>query len=689
MRYFFTLFIFCLLSSNYSFAFTVSGTIKEKNGKPLPYASVLIKGTAQGTTANSKGFYSIQLNDGVYTLVCQHVGHKAFEQKITINHANATLDFELEPQEYNLSAVVVKANREDPAYAIIRNAIKKREEHLNENKKFQCEVYLKGQLQLRNYPKNFFGQKVDFEDGDTSKRKMIFLSETVARYSVEKPNDAKVEVLSTRVSGNSDGFGFSSPNIISLYQNIVSIGRGLNPRGFISPIGNNALNYYQYKFEGTFFENGKEISRIKVIPKRRYEPLFSGYISIIENEWRIYSTQLYLLKEQQMQLLDTLHIEQLYVPLKDTWVIKQQVVYPAGKIFGFDFFGSFVQVYNQFNIEPAFKKKFFDNTLIKFLDSSNKKPAAYWDSVRPIPLLDNEAKDYKKKDSLEQARKDPHYLDSLDKIRNKITFSKLFFTGQNFNNEKNKSSISINPLIVAVGIYYNPAEGRVTKFGINYFKRYEGRQSLSIKPSFRYGYTRKNFNPMVDVAYNFGTKYTHLLDLSAGSDVFQFNNANPISEINNTLSSYYWQHNYLKSYMANFVKASYTAGLGGGVSVRVALNYQQRTPMDNVIDSLKGKAFTPNYPTEQLTANIQEHKALSATLSITWRPGAKYIEFPDRKISIGSKYPTLNASITKGIKGALGSAVDYTKWKFTINDNLNLKLGGRISYQVELGGFIK
>jgi hypothetical protein len=35
-------------------------------------------------------------------------------------------------------------------------------------------VYLKGQLQLRNYPKKFMGQTVDFEDGDTSKKKMLF-----------------------------------------------------------------------------------------------------------------------------------------------------------------------------------------------------------------------------------------------------------------------------------------------------------------------------------------------------------------------------------------------------------------------------------------------------------------------------------------------------------------------------------
>jgi hypothetical protein len=42
------------------------------------------------------------------------------------------------------------------------------------------------------------GEKVDFEDGDTSKKKMIFLSETIAKYYVDYPKHTKVEVVSTK-----------------------------------------------------------------------------------------------------------------------------------------------------------------------------------------------------------------------------------------------------------------------------------------------------------------------------------------------------------------------------------------------------------------------------------------------------------------------------------------------------------
>ncbi|MCC6635582.1 MAG: carboxypeptidase-like regulatory domain-containing protein [Chitinophagales bacterium] len=46
------LFAFAIISLN-GYCFTLTGTVKEKGGASLPYASVLIKGTSRGTTANS------------------------------------------------------------------------------------------------------------------------------------------------------------------------------------------------------------------------------------------------------------------------------------------------------------------------------------------------------------------------------------------------------------------------------------------------------------------------------------------------------------------------------------------------------------------------------------------------------------------------------------------------------------
>ncbi len=681
MRIFLLLTCLLLIKSS-SFAGKVYGHITDNKSLPLSFSSVTIKGTLQGTTANNAGNFSIQLAEGEYTFVVQHIGYKTVEKKIVVGKQDVELNFELIEQQYELGNVIVK-NGEDPAYAIIRNAIKKRKFYETEIKKFETEVYIKGQLKMRNYPKKFMGKDVDFEDGDTSKRKMVFLSETVAKYSVDEPQ-RKVEVVSTKVSGDKDAFGFSSPQIFSFYQNNISLGN-LNPRGFISPISNNALNYYRYKFEGTFFENNQMINRIKVIPRRKYEPLFNGYINIIENEWRIQSVQLVLYKENQMQLVDTLTIEQLYVPFKNVWIVKQQTISPAIKLLGFDMVGNFVQVYDKFNLSPVFAKGFFDNTILKFDDSSNKKPVTYWDSIRPVPLLQEEVKDYRKKDSLEQVRKDPHYLDSLDRKRNKPSIVALIATGQTFTKEKKKSSLQLTPLLDAIN--FNTVEGAVIDFAPQYEKRFSDarRNRITITPNFRYGFSNRHFNADLKTGYVFGKKYFNRITVSGGKKVFQFDNNNPISPQLNSYSTLEYEHNYMKIYEAAFGRINYTKELGSGFTAGADVQYQDRFALQNTTTTkwrdFKDRSFTPNF-------TFTPHQALIASVNIRWRPGSQYVEFPNRKINIGSKYPTFNLTYIQGIKGALGSDVNYSKWRFEINDNLNMKLFGSFNYHITFGGFI-
>ncbi|WP_207493044.1 DUF5686 and carboxypeptidase regulatory-like domain-containing protein [Aridibaculum aurantiacum] len=666
----------------FSFAGKISGKITDQNNQPLSFSSILVKGTLKGTSANVKGEYSIMLDPGTYTLVAQHVGYRSLEKTVTVTNSDQQVDFALPEQQYDLGNVVVKQG-EDPAYEIIRNTIKKKPDYENEIKKYQAEVYAKGQLKVRDHPNKFMGQKVDFEDGDTSKKKVLFLSETVAKLSVDG-NKQKIEVLSTKVSGNSDAFGFSGPQVFSFYQDNIMLGN-LNPRGFISPIAIGALNFYNYKLEGTFFENNQMINRIRVAPKRKYEPLFNGYINIIENEWRVHSVQLILYKENQMQFVDTLRIEQLYVPAGNVWTIKQQTIYPAIKMFGFDMHGYFLQVYDDFNLNPVFAKGFFDNTILKYNDSSNKKPASYWDTARPVPLLEEEVKDYQKKDSLEVARQDPKYLDSLDRKRNQPNVMGLITTGQTFGKEKQLLTVSVDALLDIVN--YNTMEGAVINFAPQIVKRFSktGRKRLAIIPSIRYGFSNQRFNSHLTTAYTFGKKYSSTVSLSGGRRVYQFDNNNPILPRTNTISTLYYERNYLKLYEAAYMRAAYSAGIGEGFTIGANVQFQDRSQMVNTTDykwrDLEDRFFTPNLP-------LPRHQALQATFSVTWQPGARYIEMPDRKINIGSRYPTLSFAYTHGIKGLAGSDVDFSRWQFVVNDDINLKLLGRLSYRATAGGFI-
>jgi Family of unknown function (DUF5686)/CarboxypepD_reg-like domain len=686
----------CFLNYTIVQAARITGKITDEKGQALAYASILVKGTTHGTTANKDGNYFLQLDPGTYAIVAQYVGYNRQEKTVTLSADDVHLDFQLSLQQLSLKEVVVRPGGEDPAYEIIRNAIKKRPVYLNQPNNFQCEVYIKGQLQLRNYPNRFMGSKVEFEDGDTSKRKMLFLSETVARYSVARPSKGKIEVLSTKVSGNRDAFGLSAPQIFSFYENNIEIGESLNPRGFISPIANNALNFYRYHYEGSFVEDGREINRIQVIPKRRYEPLFSGYINITEGDWRIHSVQLQLTKASQMELLDTLKIEQLYVPYnKDVWVIKTQVIYPAVKLLGFDAFGSFVNVYSKFNIDPDFGKKFFNNTLMKIYEGSNKKPADYWDSVRPVPLQKEELSDYHKKDSLEIVRKDPHYLDSLDKRRNTFNPFGMALTGQGFSRQKKREYFTAEPF--ARTLAYNTVEGYNGTLHISYLKKLDSvgtsRHSIAFEPILRYGFSNHHFNATGAFTYTTGQRYFSSFSISGGKWIYQFNNAGPISPFCNTLESLLYERNYAKFYEAWFARIGISKEIGNGLRVSGSLRYEDRLPLENTTShswiERKNIDFSPNYPIELMSENFQRHQAVIGNIGVTWRPGSKYIELPDRIVNIGSRYPVLTLSYTQGIHNMLGSDVDYSKWRFGISDDLDLKLGGNFRYRLAVGGFIK
>jgi hypothetical protein len=120
----------------------LTGVVSNEKGSLLPYTSVMIKGTSIGVSANNNAAYSFNLKPGTYTLVCQHIGYEALEKTISID-ADTQLDFVLKPQQLMMQAVIVSSKGENPAYAIIRKAIKKRTFYNSQVDGFSCDLYTK------------------------------------------------------------------------------------------------------------------------------------------------------------------------------------------------------------------------------------------------------------------------------------------------------------------------------------------------------------------------------------------------------------------------------------------------------------------------------------------------------------------------------------------------------------------
>ena len=686
----------------------IEGAVKDEEGNILPFASILIKGTTMGVTANNQGKYSINLDPGKYTLDCRYVGYASQEKQITLGNETATVTFNLTLQKLILKEVIIKNEGEDPAYEIIRQAIKKRPYYEGQVKAFTAEVYIKGFVKLKELPEKFMGKKIPEEDRtamglDTSGKGIIYLSESVTKVSAQQPDKFKLEVMSSRVSG-SNGLGFDFPAFISLYKNNVNMfASQLNPRGFVSPIADGALGFYKYKFLGSFFEDGNEVNVIKVIPRRNYEPLFSGIINITENDWRIYSCDLLLTKKSQLEIIDSLKILQIHTPVADdVWRIKSQVLHFSFDKFGIKASGDFLNAYSKYNLEPQFAHNFFNRVVVKYDTAANKKTKEYWDTVRAVPLEPEEIKDYKVKDSLLKIRIDSskQNLDSLRKKQGPLKITQVMWTGVNRTHYdvKNTYQVQFGPLLKT--LQYNTVEGVAINPSLvisKFVKKWDTK--ISFIADARYGFNNQHFNPWAGFTFNsrnnFDIDKTYKRQsffIAGGKRVSQFFKESDLDGLGNSIGTLLYGRNEMKIYENYFAKIGFSKQWESSARLLIEAGYEDRLPIDNTTDFILNKKwlsrFTPNYPIEILPAQFLRHQSVVAYASFSIKPGQRYIQFPKYKMAIGSKYPTFTLDYAKGFKNILGSDVDFDKWSFNVADDANLKLAGSIKYTFSVGGFL-
>jgi len=702
----------CLIFALSARAGKITGRVTDEKGAVLPYASILVKGTTKGTTSNNQGRYFLDLEPGAYTIICQYVGYTRSEKKVTVSDETVVLDFSLLPQQTFMKEVIVHPGGEDPAYAIIRHAIKKRKDYENPLDSFTCEAYIKTLIKTRKLPSQIFGRTIQPSDRrqmgvDSDGRGIIYLSESLTKIAFKKPDKIKLEVISGRESGTG-GFGFSFPTFINFYNNNVNVFiTQLNPRGFVSPIANGALNYYRYKYLGSFFEEGKEINKIQVIPRRKYEPLFTGTINITEGDWRIHSLDLYLVKEYGLEIIDTLSIKQIQFPVSPTvWATKDQIMYFDFNRFGIDANGTFLNVFNKYDIAPSFRKKYFNNVLVKYDTAVNKKSKAYWDSLRPVQLEPEELKDYHVKDSAYQLQRDSggsrSMRDSLRRMQGKISAGNILLAGFNRDNFNPKHPFTLIWPGLINSISYNTVEGIAIDQSVGFqFGFPVSRSRLTLTPDLRYGFGNTHFNPSLKLVYSHrefswgedgGSSNRSTWTFAGGKRVSQFNPANPISPLLNSLYTLFYHENYMKIYENQFGEIKYSDRMDIGLRFSGDLLYENRNPLNNIsnysIFFPHANTFTPNYPVEKLNQQFTPNQALVASIAVEFKPGQRYIEFPHNKMAIGSKYPTLGLEYHKGIPGWLGSDADFDKWQFSVWDDVNFKLRGLLRYRLGIGGFL-
>jgi hypothetical protein len=683
------LFLMCSLSMVFGQA-RVKGRVTDTEGNGLAFASVYELGTTYGTLTNEEGYYELDLKPGDHTLAFQYLGYGQLIKKISFPK-DKEVNVALVAENFQIKEIEVVAG-EDPAMPIIRKAIAARDGHLKKTPAYQAELYIKALMKIIDAPKSFLGQDLGTMDGilDSTRQGILYFSESLSRINFAPPSSYKEELLSSKVSGDDRGISvnqFSYANF-NFYKENIQLFREL-----ISPIADNALQFYNYYlYEDFIDDNGNKVYKIKVKPKSGFRPCFSGFLYINEGLFNLNRLELNISGEAvKNPIVDTITIQQVFLPIgKDGfWPLFTQNVNFKIRIFTFVTGGNFNYIFKNYNLEPGFEKSFFGNEVFRVKDDAIKNDENFWRENRPIPLTVEESQDYVKKDSIAKVTSAPAYLDSVDRVRNKFRLTDIFFGYNAVHSQKNISYGLSSPLTT---LQFNPVEG--TSFSAHPYFRKANKDDFTLyrlKGEARYGLADHTFKWNGEARWSYNILNQSYLRVNAGNDYLQFNEAGIVSPLGNTFYSLVLKENTAKLFRKKFAEIYWGSELANGLSAAISVSLANRNGLVNNSQKSwfrKDRFYEPNNPFNVADAEFAfSDQIFKQSITLKWIPAQKYQQFLGYKVRITGGYPTVYLGFEKATPLSDNYA-SYSKIKLSLLDSyVSANILGFFSYRFEAAAF--
>ncbi len=682
-----------LLFGNALFAQSISGYIQNEQNQPVPFAHIFLKEVQVGTTANEEGYYFLTLEPGDYEVAISALGYESKTIVLIVDNEPVRKDIWLTASDVELEQIVVKASKRDPAYAIIQKAIDNKDKYVRQVESFRTEVYVKATEEIDNKKKKKKKAKKDTPNKKTDdtpapdadpfaeaeqKRKAAIpdlnMIEMQMTLNFQYPKRYKEERSAYKAYGDKDGlfiprFGESDFNF---YRNLVFL-KGVAEVPVISPLSRTAILSYKFKLVESVEEDGLLVHKIKVIPRKKGDATCRGHIYINEGLWNINRLDLSFSKGA-LKFFDAFRLKQDHQQLADnTWMVfRLEMIYQTKIGKHKTFRGNTLLRYADYETNYPFPPKFFGNEVAVTTKEAYERDSSYWKDARPEPLSLEEQRLVAFRDSVDAILNSKAYKDSVQALYNKITFMDLIWDGVGFRNHLKKRAIYFGPIPSLID--FEVVGGfRVGPFS-SYFKRWESGRSLSVFGQVNIGLQNKDLQGFANTRYRYQPMRLADVFMSGGRSFQSINSYD--AYINQLKTSNYILHDYFSlGHRIELFNGFYFRTDFDFHDRKSVENYISETFLDNVIESDAIHSFTP-------------YQAFISNISLSYTPGQKFMTEPNRKIVLGSKWPTFTLHHQKGWPDLFSSDIDHDFVDLTIEQELQIGIAGQSRYRIQTGTFL-
>lgn len=633
--------------------FTIRGKVVDKTtNQAIPYSNIRVANTNYGTSSTIDGNFQIQFAKGNYKLIVSNIGYVSDTISIRLNE-NKNLTIELEPTPINLNEVTVFPG-ENPALEIIRRVIEAKHERNDKIESYVFRAYTKGIIKTTEYF-NSSGSSVGIEvggkSGDTSKLKITGIIENESKGYFKKPNLYKDEIVARKQSSNTP----SSINIFTggrLIQNFYSDDIRFFNRPLLSPIADEAIEYYDYFIEDTLAMDKHNVFKINFEPLKKINPGFVGTLYVEDKTYNLIKLEAGLNDPANPgRIFTSIKIIQQFTPHENNIVmpIDYRINVEGNPMGLFKFGFELNSIFFDYQINKELDKNIFDMTIIKVNPDADQKDSSYWKSVQTIPNSEEEIVAYKKIDSLETVQKS--FWDNFSFLATSIPINKNF-------------SIS-GPL----SIYsFNHIEGHTLNFGVHASQLFEKRMNLSLDLS--YGFNDKKFKQEFFGNYYLGDYRTTNVSFRGFNKLTDlFSESIRYNKLTSTLTSLFGKYDF-RNYF-------YTKGFSASVQSQVfpilnlGIGFLNRT--DNNAYHNSDFSFFNKKKSYNINQSIYETRinAITTSFQIDFR---KFIEdgYFRRKINTEPGYIIFSGNLLFSNSSVLKSKLDFSQYRITINGSVLL-----------------